>query len=76
MIWNISLNGWRTDGTCAETIVTVLSLFMILPQSNETVIVKESCGSMVSGSGIWSPDRRHSFNRRAVYVHPSLAQCN
>lgn len=61
MIWNISLNGWRADGICTVTIGTVLSLFVILPQSNKTVIVERAVVR-------WS--RGQEFGLQTGIIHP------
>ena len=61
MVWNMSLNGWRADGTRIVTIGMVLSLFMILPQSNKTVIVERA---IVRGA------RGQEFGLETGIIHP------
>lgn len=61
MVWNMSLNGWRADGTRIVTIGMVLSLFMILPQSNKTVIVERAIVR-------WS--RGQEFGLETGIIHP------
>lgn len=61
MVWNMSLNGWRADGTRIVTIGMVLSLFVILPQSNKTVIVERAIVR-------WS--RGQEFGLETGIIHP------
>lgn len=61
MVWNMSLNGWRADGTCALTIGMVLSLFVILPRLNKTVIVEKAVVR-------WS--RGQEFGLQTGIIHP------
>ena len=61
VIWNISMDGWRADGTCTVTIGTVLSLFVILLHSNKTVIIERAVVR-------WS--RGQEFGLQTGIIHP------
>jgi hypothetical protein len=41
-VWNVSVRGWRVDGTCSVRAGMVFSLFVMLPDFHKTVIVERA----------------------------------
>jgi PilZ domain len=41
-VWNVSLGGWRADSEVAVAIGTTLTLFIMLPDTRQAVLVDEA----------------------------------